>query len=235
MLPLLYIVRMDVEADYLGEFVKWYDTRHGPDLIGTGFHSCNAYHSAVGEPLVCNVYEIPHLEIFSSEAYVNVRKNDHQLMDVVLKKISNHSNTVFVQEATVGIPATALRADTRPSRAGAVTAPAISTLRFNLGAAETGALRTWFTTVHAQSLQGRPGFMRSRLLRQAGKHPLFPSKQAEWQILSEWATLAEATAEGSPAAIMAGVQKALGPTVTDLQYNAATLSATLLNAHNWTT
>lgn len=41
MLPLLYVVRMDVEADYRPEFVTCYDPRHDRDLIGTGFHSCD--------------------------------------------------------------------------------------------------------------------------------------------------------------------------------------------------
>ena len=79
MLPLLYVVRMDVEPDYIEPFVAWYDTRHGPDLIATGFHSCSAYHSFVGGPFICNVYEIPSVELLGSDAYVAVRQHDrHQ-------------------------------------------------------------------------------------------------------------------------------------------------------------
>ncbi|MYI19042.1 MAG: hypothetical protein F4121_02840, partial [Acidimicrobiia bacterium] len=188
MLPLLYVVRMDVEDDYLDEFVKWYDTRHGPDLIEVGFHSCNAYHSVVGGPFICNVYEVPDLEIFSSEAYVDVRRRDTQLVDEVLHKISNHSNTTYTQELTVGVPESALGPGSRPSRRGAVTSPVVSTLRLDIAEdAEEGFL-SWYRADEAARQADRPGFIAGRVGRQHGKHPLFPSSQPDWIVLSEWAT-----------------------------------------------
>lgn len=234
MLPLLYVVRMDVEPAYLGEFVKWYDTRHGPDLIGTGFYSCSAYHSRMGEPLICNVYEIPDLGIFSTEAYVGVRKRDRQLTEEVLHKISNHSNTVYRQEAVVGIPDAAFRPDSRPSRAGAVCAPVVATLRLDIDAAASADFRAWFLGAQAADSATRPGFLRSRLARQDGKHPLFPSKQADWLVLTEWASLDDALAAGSAEEVLDSYRRQAGKSLSRLEYNIAALSATLLNANAWT-
>lgn len=233
MLPLLYVVRMDVESTYLGEFVKWYDTRHGPDLIGTGFHSCSAYHVRVGGPLICNVYEVPNLEIFSSPAYVQVRQQDKQLVDEVLKKISNHSNTIYTQEAVAGVPDAALRDHSRPSRAGAVSAPVVSTCRLDVADAYVVEFRKWFERVEAPSLM-QQGALRCRLARQTGKHPLFPSRQADWMILVEWPSLRDAHATDSGEAVVAYYQREHGATVSRVEHNVAALSATLLNSDSWT-
>ena len=233
MLPLLYVVRMDVEDGYLDEFVKWYDTRHGPDLIGTGFHSCNAYHSVVGGPLICNVYEVPDLEIFSSEPYVDVRRRDAQLVDEVLHKISNHSNTTYAQVQTVGVPEDALSHGDRPSRRGAVTSPVVSTLRLDIAEGAADRFLSWYRSGEAVRQAARPGFIAGRVGRQNGKHPLFPSSQPDWIVLTEWATVDEAVRDGDPDAVSARYRAAFGSDVSNLTYNIASLSATLLNATNW--
>ncbi|MBM3274763.1 MAG: hypothetical protein FJZ00_06400, partial [Candidatus Sericytochromatia bacterium] len=216
-------------------FVKWYDTRHGPDLIGTGFYSCNAYHARAGGPFICNVYEIPDLGIFSSKAYVDVRTRDRQLTEEVLHKISNHSNTIYHQETVVGLPDAAFRPDSRPSRAGAVCAPVVATLRLDIEPAALPDFRAWFLAAQASDANARPGFLRSRLARQDGKHPLFPSKQAEWLVLTEWASLDDALAAGSAEEVFARYSRQAGKSLSRLEYNVAALSATLLNANAWTT
>ncbi len=234
MLPLLYVVRMDVEDGYLDEFVKWYDTRHGPDLIDTGFHSCNAYHSVVAGPFICNVYEVPDLEIFSSDAYVDVRRRDTQLVNEVLGKISNHSNTTYAQVLTAGVPQSALEPADRPSRRGAVTSPVVSTLRLDVAGGAEERFLSWYRDGEASRQADRPGFVAGRVGHQNGKHPLFPSSQPDWIVLTEWATVDEAVADGDPVAVASRYREALGPDVSNLEYNVAALSATLLNATNWT-
>lgn len=231
MLPLLYVVRMDVESDYLDEFVKWYDTRHGPDLINTGFHSCSAYHSSLGAPFICNVYEVPNVEIFSSQAYADVRTHDHQLNDEVLHKISNHSNTTYHQAVTVGIPESALGDGDRPSRKGAIAAPAVSTLRLNIAVEAIEEFKAWFES--EGSMSDRTGFMRARLAYQKGKHPTFPSSQPEWIILTEWASVDDANEVGDEQEVVVVYEQRFSGQVSGLDYNVAALSATLLNAHNW--
>jgi hypothetical protein len=233
MLPLLYVVRMDVEKEYLPEFVRWYDTRHGPDLIDSGFHSCSAYHSVAGEPFICNVYEVPDLAVFSSDAYTAVRRNDRQLVDEVLHKISNHSNTVYEQREVVGVPSAALELADRPSRAGAVSAPVVSTLRFDIAEDAEAELLRWFSSVESGRLAAADGFLRARLACQQGKHPLFPSSQPEWLVLIEWANLAAARSDGAPDAVAARYFDGAGGKLTGLAYSLGSLSATLLNPHTW--
>lgn len=231
MLPLLYIVRMDVEPDYLDEFVKWYDTRHGPDLIDAGFHSCNAYHCVDGEPLICNVYEVPSLSVFSSPEYESVRENDVQLMEEVLHKISNHSNTVYEQKAMIGVPPEAASPDTKPSRSGAVCAPVVSTVRFD-AEGESGPI-DWFQSKESALLMEQQDFLRARLSRQCGKHPMFPSSQPDWFVLMEWASLDAARAHASHAETVERYRQIEGVRAETVQYNVAGLSATLLNTNNW--
>jgi hypothetical protein len=236
MTPLLYVVRMDVQPDYLAEFVKWYDTRHAPDLIGSGFLSCSAYHSQVGGPLICNVYEVPDIAVFSSDAYVQVRKDDRQLMEDVIPRISNHSNTVYRQEVLHGIaPRSANAGPGRPSRSLAVCAPAVSTLRFDCPAGQERELCRWFAEVEAPRQAARSGYLRSRLAKQDGKHPLFPSKQPEWIAVTEWASTSEARQDGSAEEIVARYRQVLPEaTVVSVPFNLAALSATLLNTDAWT-
>lgn len=236
MTPLLYVVRMDVQPDYLAEFVKWYDTRHAPDLIGSGFLSCSAYHSRVGGPLICNVYEVPHISVFSSVAYVQVRKDDRQLMEDVIPRISNHSNTVYRQEVLHGIPPRSANASPgRPSRSLAVCAPVVSTLRFDCATGKERELCRWFAEVEAPRQAARGGCLRSRLARQDGKHPLFPSKQPEWIVVTEWASLGEALQDGGADEVVARYRQVLpDAAAAAAPFNVAGLSATLLNPDAWT-
>ena len=236
MTPLLYVVRMDVLPDYLGEFVKWYDTRHAPDLIGTGFLSCSAYHSRVGGPFICNVYEVPDATIFASDAYVQVRKDDRQLMDEVIPRISNHSNTIYQQELIVGNDGAILHGTgTRPRRHAAVAAPVVSTLMFDCPGERVAALREWFAGVEVLRQSRLPGFLRARLARQAGKHPLFPSRKPEWIVLTEWASLSEAGRDGGNEVVLTRYRSILPAATADsVPYTVAGLSATLLNVDAWT-
>jgi hypothetical protein len=236
MTPLLYVVRMDVQPDFLARFVKWYDTRHAPDLIGSGFLSCSAYHSKVGGPLICNVYEVPDIGVFSSDAYVQVRKDDRQLMEDVIPRISNHSNTVYRQVAMHGVAARSANAISgRASRSLAVCAPVVSTLRFDCPAEQESELCRWFAEVEAPRQSARSGYLRSRLAKQDGKHPLFPSKQPEWIAVTEWASTNEALRDGGADEVFARYRKVLpNATIASAPFNVAGLSATLLNTDAWT-
>jgi hypothetical protein len=72
------------------------------------------------------------------------------------------------------------------------------------------------------------------LIQQGGKHPLFPSKQAHWQLLTEWASLDAARVDGAPEEVVQRYASTFGAGIRDVQYHAAGLSATLLNSNSWT-
>jgi hypothetical protein len=75
--------------------------------------------------------------------------------------------------------------------------------------------------------------LRSRLIRQCGKHPSFPSKQADWQVLTEWASVDAARADGTPDEVVQRYTVVFNDAICDVQYHAALLSATLLNSNGW--
>lgn len=98
----LYLARMDVTPSFLPTFEEWYDTRHAPDLITSGFHSCSAFYATEGAPLVHNVYLIPSVDIFTSPKYLGARdpKVD-TLRPTVLDNVSNRSNTPYAQRVVL--------------------------------------------------------------------------------------------------------------------------------------
>lgn len=101
-MTMLYLARMDVTPSFLPTFEEWYDTRHAPDLITSGFHSCSAFYATDGTPLVHNVYLIPSVEIFTSPKYLGARdpKVD-TLRPTVLDNVSNRSNTPYAQRTVL--------------------------------------------------------------------------------------------------------------------------------------
>lgn len=101
-MTVLYLARMDVTPSFLPTFEEWYDTRHAPDLITSGFHSCSAFYATEGAPLVHNVYLIPSVDIFTSPKYLGARdpKVD-TLRPTVLDNVSNRSNTPYAQRVVL--------------------------------------------------------------------------------------------------------------------------------------
>ena len=187
-LPVIYMARMDVDAEALPRFERWYAERHGPDLLDAGFFSAQAYHCTVGGPLVCNVYEIPSSEIFYTDAYESKRTREHDPdRPWILEHVSNRSNTAYAQVVAAGV-----EAGDAPwvdgSHPGAVTAPWISTVRFDVVDPAMGdEFARWFEAGLVPELTGIDGLTSSRLLRQSGRlHPTNPSSEAEWSLLLEW-------------------------------------------------
>ena len=63
---------------------------------------------------------------------------------------------------------------------------------------------------------------------------MFPSREAHWQVLTEWASLDAARDDGAPAEVKQRYATTFGKAIRDVQYHAAALSATLLNSNSWT-
>jgi hypothetical protein len=97
---------MDVTPSFLPTFEEWYDTRHAPDLITSGFHSCSAFYALEGTPLVHNVYLIPSVEIFTSPKYLGARDPQvDTLRPTVLDNVSHRSNTPYAQRVVLNAQA----------------------------------------------------------------------------------------------------------------------------------
>jgi hypothetical protein len=73
--PIIYITRGQMSDEFELEQRDWYRRRHSTDLLGVGFWSARGYRCP-SKPQNCNVYELPNVELLSSDAYMNMRKND---------------------------------------------------------------------------------------------------------------------------------------------------------------
>lgn len=228
MLPKIYMSRMDVEEAYLDKFGAWCKCRHWPDLVNVGFHSANGYLSEVGGPRSCNVYEIPGVEVFSPE-YAQIREVDEELKIIVTEKISNHSLTVYDQVATQGIPDSDGRSG--PSLAQSWSCPAMSALRFEVPETRDDEVVALHRHDVFGSLAQQPSFLRARLLREAEKHPTYPSPEPRWALLVEWADLDAAVAHEAAAA--AAVEGHFGADASRVLFNAARHVFSLRNASGW--
>src|SRR5262245_23446134 len=194
-LPTIYTARSDVDPAHLARVEDWYARRHAPDLIRAGFYTAQVYHSELGTPRLCNLYEIPGPELFRTQAYRDVAASDTE-GPAVIALLTSRSNTIYDQVLTGNIPA-GDAAWAAGGRGGAVTAPALSTLRFDVTDADEHALVEWYRRHEFPRLQGRPGFLAGRLCRQGPPHPTAPSRDPRWFVINEWDGVMPAMADGT--------------------------------------
>jgi hypothetical protein len=218
----IYTARSDVDPVHLARVEDWYARRHAPDLIRAGFYTAQVYHSELGAPRLCNLYEIPGPELFRTRAYRDVAANDTE-GPAVIALLTNRSNTIYDQVLTVNIPAGG--ADwAAGGRSGAVTGAALSTLRFDVADADEHALVEWYRRQEFPRLQGRPGFRAGRLCRQGPPHPSAPSRDPRWFAINEWDGVMTAMADGTAREAAARHETAFPGRLSRFAYNVGRLT-----------
>ena len=95
-LPIIYTIRLDMQEDVTEEANLWNNTRHISDLLGSGFLSAVRFRSLKGEPEYLHLYELPNIDLLSTEAYKNVRKYD-DWGPKLSHGFSNHSASLYNQ------------------------------------------------------------------------------------------------------------------------------------------
>ena len=106
-----------MQEDVTEEANLWNNTRHISDLLGSGFLSAVRFRSLKGEPEYLHLYELPNIDLLSTEAYKNVRKYD-DWGPKLSHGFSNHSASLYNQLVTVNIadtPRTSRSRETPPS------------------------------------------------------------------------------------------------------------------------
>ncbi|MGH7359834.1 MAG: hypothetical protein ACREJR_13560 [Candidatus Rokuibacteriota bacterium] len=207
-LPTIYTARSDVDQAHLARVEDWYARRHAPDLIRAGFYTAQVYYSEVGSPLICNLYEIPGPDLFRTQAYRDVAAQDVEGPEVIAL-LTSRSNTIYDQVLSVDLPAGDADWGTG-GRAGAVTAPALSTLRFDVSVADETAFLDWYGSEELRRLRGRPGFQAGRLCRQGPPHPVAASTDPRWFAINEWDGVGAAVADGTAKEVSARLARAPG-------------------------
>ena len=182
--PKIYLARMQCEPDFVPQFTNWYADKHTVELLEAGFLSCQYYHCDVGYPNVCNVYEIPGAELFSTNIYQHARKIDDE-RPAVLAHITDRSNTVYE-------PMCALLPDQgggvgHEVSPGDINAPAVAVVFFDLEGRHVDDL---VATVSAdRTIWPRTGGVRRvRLCRFTAKHPNNPRDPRTWAVIAECET-----------------------------------------------
>jgi len=218
-LPTIYTARSDVDDAHLDRVEDWYARRHAPDLIRAGFYTAQVYYSEVGSPRICNLYEIPGPELFLTAGYRDVAAKDAEGPEVIAL-LTSRSNTIYDQAFTVNVPLPS-QDWTQGGPVGGVTAPALSTIRFDVPGADDGAVVEWYRSREFPRLQGQPGFRAGRLCRQGPPHPVAPSRDPRWFIIDEWDDLETALADGATHEVLVRHEAGLQRRLSHFVYNVA--------------
>lgn len=166
-MTVLYAARMDVTPGFIETFEDWYDNRHAPDLIRSGFHSCSAYYALTGSPIIHNIYLIPSVDIFTSEKYLTARNPEvDKLRTTVLDNVSNRSNTPYEQIAVKNV---------KPS--DVPNSKMALSLQFN-SEESIDSVKQRFTRVFAECTNS------VRLCRRSGSH-INVSEEPEWYLFGQ--------------------------------------------------
>ena len=181
-LPIIYTIRLDMQADVEEESNLWNNTRHISDLLGSGFLSAVRFRSLMGEPAYLHLYELPGIELLSTQAYKNVRIND-DWGPKLSHGFSNHSASLYNQLVTVNINETprTFEEPRDPAKSmGAVQSDFLITVRMDVHPDSAGELVKWHEEEHIPLLMKVPGFQSARLCRRGGLHPRTPCLDQEW-------------------------------------------------------
>jgi hypothetical protein len=173
---LIYITRGNLPEDFEDAHHEWYARKHAPEVLGAGFWSARGY-DAEGIPKMCNIYEVPNLDVFSSTQYREMRKND-PFVPIAVSKLHGLTASVYSQIRIVD------RKGADVQRAPTVSGKSIGFLRFD--DEDDARVKAWFQTNIVNRLKGVDGLQRIRLLEQRQQHPLFPRKEPQWCVFVEW-------------------------------------------------
>jgi hypothetical protein len=132
--------------------------------------------------------------------------------------LTSRSNTIYDQVLTVNVPEVDVDW-AAGGRAGAVVAPALSTVRFELPEADEGALLEWYRSREFPRLKGQPGFRAGRLCRQGPPHPVAPSRDPRWFAINEWEGVMAAMADGTTKEALARHEGGFQGRLTRFAYN----------------
>jgi len=178
--PLVYMTRSETSDEFEVPRREWYRRRHSTDIIGVGFWSARAYR-ATAIPRNWSVYEIPDVSLLSSDAYMEMRRND-TFSPTVMKSFSYMSASVYTQVWVGGENGRVT--DAVPSLRGA----ALSLMKFDLD--DSAAVNEWFQARVVEPYGGVSDVATVRLWEQRDAHPLFPPKEPRWCVAVEWASAA---------------------------------------------
>lgn len=177
--PLIYVTRSETTDDFEVRRRDWYRRRHSTDIVGVGFWSARGFRATV-MPRNWSVYEIPSVALLSSDAYMEMRRND-TFSPTVMKSFSYMSASVYTQ-VWIGERRGEIKGSA-PTLGGV----ALSLAKFDSDDAK--AVRAWFHGRVLPAYRGKRFVATVRLWEQRDAHPLFPSNEPRWCAAIEWTSI----------------------------------------------
>ena len=153
-------------------------------------------------PRICDLYEIPGADLFTTQGYRDVAAKDTE-GTAVIALLTSRSNTIYDPMLTVNVPPVDTAwADGRASRVASRPRPC----------PRPGSICPTGTRPRSSSGTGRGsspasgpgGIPRGPALRQGPPHPVAASRDPRWFVINEWEGVMAAMADGT-------AKEALGP------------------------
>lgn len=137
----------DIDEDYVLRYQQWHNCEHIPERVSIpGFLHGRRYRAEDNRPRFLMFYETEGPEVFTSDAYMAALNAPTPWTREALTHFRNPQRAVYSLAATAG-------------GAGALTAPYVRAMRFDLSGPEAeGALAPWNA-----ALAGAEGVLRSRI------------------------------------------------------------------------
>ena len=184
-LPVIYTVRLDLTEEVKEEFDQWAGTKHIDDLLGAGFLSAVRFRATRGEPEYLHLYELPNVELLSTEKYKDVGRND-ATSSKLRHGVLNHSASLYEQVLTVNVPETPRTFPSpRTDSVGGVKSRHLATVRMDVGASDADELLRWHREEHFPRMTNIEGMVNARLCRRVATHPTTPCHDPEWVSIYE--------------------------------------------------
>ena len=188
-LPIIYTVRIDLSEEVEEEANRWNNTAHISDLLAAGLLSAVRFRSVRGEPRYLHLYELPSVDLLSTEVYANVRKND-TWGPKLSHGFSSHSASTYQQVLAVNVPETPRTFPSpRTDSVGGVRSKYLVTVRMDVAPEAADELVRWHEEEHIPLTLEAEGVVNARLCRKQGQHPLNPSHDPEWLAIYEMDSL----------------------------------------------
>ena len=175
--PIIYTVRMDVSDEVRELFEEWASTRHIEDLLAAGFLSAQRFQASKGKPEFLHLYELPNVELLSTDEYKAVAKNDPYITKV-RTGLQNHSASIY--EQVVSLPSMG-NGDRMPS----VGSRHLITVQLEVEEGKEDELIQWHREEHIPTLLQAEGMLAGRLCRRMAKHPSTPCLDPTWVSIYE--------------------------------------------------
>lgn len=207
--PLIYMIRADIAEDYVDRHHDWYARRHAPDLMAAGFWAARGYDSETS-PNMWNIYEVPDVAIFSSEAYTGGHKAD-PFLESAVKKLSGRTVSLYTQ--LLAVDSTGHEIPLIPTLQGKW----VFNLRFN-SQAGVDVIKKWFREAVASKLLNLAGLGTVRLWEQRDQHPKWPSVEPVWSVGVEWDS-EQAAERANVRKLFEGAVATGGISATDVKYD----------------